>query len=165
MPESSTSARMSVHAALDLVLRHLAQPQAVGHVVKHVVVREQGVALEHHGGVALVGGQGVDGLAAQIDLALVRAFKARDHAQRGGFAAAGGAKQGDEGTGLHLQRHVVHGIKFLAGLGVIVNFGNMIQFDALGLFYSLVCHGQSTSFCFLLVPKNLMNRFISSTAP
>ena len=82
-----------VHDALaDLVLRHLAQLQAVGHVVEHVVVRQQGVGLEHHRGVALVGREGVDRLVTKVDLALVGAFKARDHAQRGGLAAAGGAE-------------------------------------------------------------------------
>ena len=57
----------------------LPQLQAVGYVVIDIVMGQQGVALEHHGGVPLVGGQGIDGLTAQVDFALVGAFKARDH--------------------------------------------------------------------------------------
>ena len=79
-----------VHAALDLRLGRLAQPEPVRHVIKHVVVRKQRVALEYHRRIALVGREGVDGLVAQIDFALVGALKARDHAQRRGLAAAGG---------------------------------------------------------------------------
>ena len=73
----------------------MAQLETVGNVIKHVVVGEKGVALEHHGGVALIRRESVDGLIAEIDLALVRAFKAGDHAQRRRFAAAGcGDNQG-----------------------------------------------------------------------
>ena len=106
---------------LDLVLGHLAQLQAVGHVVKYVVVGQQGVALEHHGGIAFVGGQGVDGLVAQIDLALVGAFKAGDHPQCGGLAAAGGAQQRHKAARLNIQRYVAHGVKILARLGILIN--------------------------------------------
>ena len=56
----------------------------------------------------------------------------------------------------------MHGIKFLAGFGVLIDFGDMIQFYALGLFCA-VGHDYSTSLVFLLVPKNLITRFISST--
>jgi hypothetical protein len=42
-----------VDARLDLVLGHLADLQAVGHVVEHAHVRVQRVVLEHHGDVAL----------------------------------------------------------------------------------------------------------------
>jgi hypothetical protein len=42
-----------VHARLDLVLGHLGDLQAVGHVVEHAHVRVQRVVLEHHGDVAL----------------------------------------------------------------------------------------------------------------
>ena len=80
-----------VHPGGDLLLGHLPGLQAVGHVVEHVVVGQQSVALEHHGGVPLMGGQVVDHLLVKADLAPVHRVEARDHAQQGGLAAAGGA--------------------------------------------------------------------------
>ena len=115
----------------DLVLGQLAQLQAVGHVVKDVVVREKRVALEHHGGVALVGGELVDGLAAKVNLSLVGALEAGDHAQDGGLAAAGRAKQGDKLAGLDVDVGVMDGVEVLTGLGVLVNLGDVVQTDAL----------------------------------
>ena len=97
---------------------------------------QQRIALEYHSGIALIGGQGIDGLTAQINLAFIGAFKAGDHAQGGGLAAAGRAQQGHEGTGLNLQRGVLHCIKILTRLGVLINLGNMVQAYALFLF----CH-------------------------
>ena len=128
-----------LHLLPDGGLVHLLDLQGVGHVVKHVVVREQCVALEYHGGIALVGGQDVDGLAAQIDFAFVRAFEACYHAQGGGLAAAGGTQQGHETARLNIQRNVMHGIKILAGLGILVNFGNMVKANAFALFRHFRC--------------------------
>ena len=124
------------HLALDLVLGHLAELEAVGHIVKDVVVREQGVGLEDHGGVALVGRELVDGLATQVDLALVGALEAGDHAQDRGLAAAGGTQQRHELARRDLQVGVVHGIEVLAGLGVLVDLGDVLQTKAL----LLLCH-------------------------
>ena len=95
---------------------------------------QQGVALKNHGGVPLVGGHGIDGLVAQINFALVGTFKAGDHAQRGGLSAAGGTQKRDKGTGLDLQIGVLHSIEILFGLGVLIDFGNMFQANALFLF-------------------------------
>ena len=81
------------HAALDLVLGDLAQAQAVRNVVKHIVVWEQGIALEYHRCIALVGGQLIDRFSAEVNLAFVRAFKARDHTQGSGLAASGRTQQ------------------------------------------------------------------------
>ena len=125
--------------SFDLGLGHFAQAQAVSHVVKHVVMREQGVALEHHGGVALVGGQGIDGFAAQIDFALVRAFESCHHAQGCGLTAAGRAQQGHEAARLNIQRNVMYGIEVLAGLGILVNLGNMVKANAFALFRHFRC--------------------------
>ena len=91
---------------------------------------QQRVALKHHGSVPLVGGQGIDGLIAQIDFALVRALKARDHAQCGGFAAAGGAQQRHKGARFDFQIGILHGVKILAGFWVFVDFGDMLQTNA-----------------------------------
>ena len=95
----------------------MAQLETVGNVIKHVVVGKKGIALEHHGGVALIRRESVDGLVAEIDLALVRAFKAGDHAQRRRFAAAGGTEQRDEFARLDDERVILDGVKSLPVLG------------------------------------------------
>ena len=115
------------HLGANLRFGHVAQLQAVGHVVEDVHVGEQRVALEHHCRVALVGGQLVDGLVAQVDFALVRGLKAGDHAQRGGLAAAGGAQQGHELARLDVQVDGIHGLEGLVGLGVQIYFGYALQ--------------------------------------
>ena len=119
---------------LDNILGKLAQLQAIGHVVINVVMGKQRVALEHHGGIPLVGGQLIDLLAAQPDAALVGAFKAGDHTKRGGLAAAGGAQQRHKAARLNIQAHLIHRVEILLGLGINVNFGNPVQFNTLFLF-------------------------------
>ena len=83
-------------AAVDLVLGQLAQLQGEGHVLVHRHVGVQGVALEHHGDVAVLGLHVVDQLAADVQLTLADLLQAGHHAQGGGLAAAGGADQHDE---------------------------------------------------------------------
>ena len=122
------------NALIHLLLGHLAQLQAIGHVVVHVVVREQGVALEDHRRIALVGRQRVDRLVAQVDFARIRAFKARNHAQRRRLAAAGRAQQRHKAARLDGQGHVVDRVKLLAGLRVVVDLGDMLQANAFFLF-------------------------------
>ena len=120
----------------DHILRELAELQSVSHVVEHVDVRQQSVALEHHCRVSLVGRQVVDCLAADIDLALVRALESRDHAEDGGLSAAGGAEQGDELTGFHIKVDILDRVKRLLSLRIFIDLGNMIKAYALFLF----CH-------------------------
>ena len=66
---------------------------AEGHVVQHVQVREQRIALEHHGGAALGRAAVGDVLAAQQNLARTDALVAGDHPQGGRLAAARGPEQ------------------------------------------------------------------------
>ncbi len=106
-PESSRGLRSSrcdelqdlgglVDARLDLVLGHLGDLQAVGHVVEVRHVRVQRVVLEHHRDVALGRLQVVDHAVADADVAARDFFEARDHAQQRGLAAARGADDDDE---------------------------------------------------------------------
>ena len=134
------------HAPVDFRLGHLAQPQAIGHVVKHVVVGEQRIALKHHGGIALVGGEGVDGLLPQVDFTLVRAFKAGNHPQGGGFAAARGPQQRHKAARLDVQGYILHRVKGLAGFGVGVDLGNMVQPNPFLLLAGHVSHSPSGAF-------------------
>ena len=77
-----------VDAALNLALINLAQFEAEGQVVSHGHVRVEGVALEDHGDVAVLWSDVVDHLVADQQGAVGDVFEARDHAQRGGLAAA-----------------------------------------------------------------------------
>ena len=97
------------HALVDLVLRGLAQLQAERHVLVNGHVGIQRVVLEHHGDVAVLGGNVVHQAVADVQLALADLFQAGDHAQGGGFAAAGGADQNDEFLIGDLQVEVLYG--------------------------------------------------------
>ena len=75
----------------------------------HGEVGEESVALENSGNIALIGWEVGYVLAFQQDGAGGGDFKACDHAERGGFAAAGGAYESMEFTGREAQVDVVYG--------------------------------------------------------
>ena len=81
---------------VDLVLRDVAQLQGERHVLAHGHVRIQGVALEDHGDVAVLGGHVVHELAVDVQLAGGDLLQAGHHAQRGGLTAAGRANKHNE---------------------------------------------------------------------
>ena len=81
---------------LHFILGDVAKPEAVLDVFTDGQVGEDGVALEHHADVALVGGHVVDDLVAEGDGAALDGVEARDHAKQRGFAAAGGSEQSEE---------------------------------------------------------------------
>ena len=83
--------------------------QAVADVLGHVHVREQGVVLEHRVDVAVVGRHAGHRLAREVDLARGGLLEARDHAQRGGLAAARGAEERVERAAGHRQAHGIDG--------------------------------------------------------
>ena len=85
-----------VDAALDLVLRGLAQLQTERHVLVHSHVRIQSVVLEHHGDVALLGRDVVAQTAVNVELAFADLFQTGDHAQGGGLTAAGRTDENDK---------------------------------------------------------------------
>ena len=153
------------HLFPDLLPAELPELQPVGHVVEHVVMGKQRVALKDHGRIPLVGGQLVNGLVPEIDFPLVRGFKAGDHPQRRGLSAAGGPQQRHEAARFNVQIHVVNRVKILSGLRVLINLADMTQPDALGRLISVSAHVDSTSLTFRLVPKCLMIKFIRTTDP
>ena len=81
---------------VDNVLALLAQLQGEGHVLIDGHVRVQGVVLENHRNVPVLGRDVVHQLAVDVKLALGDLLETRDHSQRRGLAAAGGADQNDE---------------------------------------------------------------------
>ena len=76
-----------------LGLADAAHLELVGDVVEHAQMREQRVALEHHGRAALDRRQADDVAAADPHVAVGRLLVARDHAQDGGLAAAARTEQ------------------------------------------------------------------------
>jgi hypothetical protein len=83
--------------------------QAVADVLGHRHVREQCVVLKDDADVAAVGRQLVDALAAHRHLAGGLRNEAGNDAQQRGLAAAAGAQQRHQFTGVDVERHVVDG--------------------------------------------------------
>ena len=83
-------------AGVDLGLRAAGDLEREAEVLAHGHVRVERVGLEDHGDVARARRQVVDHPAADADLAAGDLLEPRDHAQRRGLAAAGGADQRDE---------------------------------------------------------------------
>ena len=92
--------------AVDLVLGNLLEGQAEGDVLVNGHMGIQGVVLEDHGDVPVLGSHVVDHPVADVQLAAGDVLQARDHPQSGGLAAAGGAHQDDELLVLNFQIQV-----------------------------------------------------------
>ena len=101
---------------VDLVLRHLAQPQRVGHVLVHRLLGVQRIRLEHHRDVAVPGFEVVDPLATELDVALGDELQPGDHPQRGRFTASGRAQQAEELAVGDLQVEVSDGLDLVVPL-------------------------------------------------
>jgi hypothetical protein len=85
----STSSSASLTLAA-LFLAELVVFEAKRHVLRHIEVREERVALEHRVDVALMWGHARDIVAVEQDASAGRTLEAGDHAQRGGLPAPGG---------------------------------------------------------------------------
>ncbi|MNV64405.1 hypothetical protein D3C71_1570450 [compost metagenome] len=81
--------------------------EAEGDILRNTHVRKQRVTLEHRVDPTLERRQIVDRLAREADLTVADMLEAGDGAQQGGFAAAGGAEQGEEFVVGNVDRHVV----------------------------------------------------------
>ena len=103
------NARGLTHARVDLGFREPPQLQRERHVLVHGHVRVQGVVLEDHGDVAILGGHVVDDAVADANGPLGDLLQPGDHPQRRALAAPAGADQhGKLGVG-DVQVHRVHG--------------------------------------------------------
>lgn len=85
-----------INALRNLLVIKTLHLEAEGDILRNTHVRKQRVALEHRVDPALERRQVIDRFARETDLALADLFEAGDGAQQGGFAAAGGAEQGEE---------------------------------------------------------------------
>jgi hypothetical protein len=95
---------------LDHRLGGAAQAHAEADVLLHGHVRVQGVVLEDHGDVAVLGLLVGDHPVADGDLAVGDLVQAGDHAQDGRLAAARRADQDHELAAVDLEGHVAHGL-------------------------------------------------------
>ena len=147
--------RRLANLLVNLVLGNFAELQGEGHVVVHGHVGVQGVALEDHGDVAVLGGHLVHDLAVDGKLTARDALEAGNHAQRRGLAAAGGADKDNKLAVGDVEVEVLNGhdalvgdleVALLLGLGgllakvvllglldVRIDLGNVLQAD--------FCHG------------------------
>ena len=121
-----------VDALVDLVLGHLLQLEREGDVVAHGEVRVQGVRLEHHGDVAILGFEVVHDLAADAQLAGRDRLEPGDHPQRGRLAAAGRPDEHQELAVGDVERQLVYGVK-----PVVVHLVDLVEHD--------VPHGRTPS--------------------
>ena len=127
-----------VHPPGNLLLRHLAHRQGKRHIVIYTHLRIQGIVLEHHGKVPLTGFGIVAQLIANPQLAFGDFLQTGNHAQGGGFAAAGGTHEHDEFPIPDVQREIIH-----CTLALIVNFADILQNDLchIAFLFPLVCTG------------------------
>ena len=141
--------RRLIHPGLDLILGVLPQLQGELHVLPDGHVGVQGVVLEHHGDVTILGGHVVHELAVDVQLAAADLLQSGDHPQRGGLAAAGGANQHDELLVLDLQVEVLHRQNALVGdleigllllLALLLFLGLTVGIDFLDVFQDHFCH-------------------------
>src|SRR5699024_7263928 len=86
------------HTPLDVTLGDLAILEAESDVVEYRLVREQGVVLKHQAQITLVDRHFIDPPPAYEDVSFAGLEQSRDHAQRGGLAAARRAKERNEAT-------------------------------------------------------------------
>jgi hypothetical protein len=73
-------------------------------------MRVERVVLEHHGDVAVHGREVVDPLRSDPDIAGGDFLQPRDHPERRGLAAAGGADEDHELAVADVEVHVLHGV-------------------------------------------------------
>jgi len=106
-------------AFLSIRFVHLANFQTEADVLTDGQIREEGIGLEHHAHIALIGRFLGDVLAVQGDGTGIDRFKSGDHAQGGGFTAAGRSEEGHKFALFHLEVEILH------RRNAAVDFGNV----------------------------------------
>jgi hypothetical protein len=105
----------------DLVRLGTAQLERKAHIVGDRHMRIERVVLEHHCNVALFGLDIVDDAVADRNRARGDIFQAREHAQQGRLAAAGGTDQHDELAVLDRNRHAVQDLEIAERFSHVAN--------------------------------------------
>ena len=121
--------------AVDLVLGHVAEFQGECHVVVHGHMRIQGVALEDHGDVAILGRYVIDALSVDDKIAVGDLFKTCHHSERRGLAAARRTDEHDEFLVLNVQAEFLYGDNaFVRDLQIELLFRLVVLLSGLLLF-------------------------------
>jgi len=116
-----------LNALVDLGLGGLAELKTESHVIINSHVRIQGVVLENHGDVAILGRYVVYELIADVEFAVGDLFKTRDHSQSGGFSAAGRTYENDKFLIFDVQAEIAYS-SYAAGINLV------------NVFQSYACH-------------------------
>ncbi len=116
-----------LNALVDLGFGGLAELKTKGHVVIYSHVRIQGVVLENHGDIAILGSYVVYELVADVKLAVGDLFKTCYHSKSGGLSAARGADQNDKFLIFDVEAEIAYS-RYAAGIHLV----NMFQ--------SYACH-------------------------
>ncbi len=90
-----------LHGGIDFRAGLARNAQAERNVLCNGHIGKERISLKHHADIALVGPQVHHVLAVDFNRAVVRGFKAGNHAQNCGLAAARWAEKGDEFTLFH----------------------------------------------------------------
>ena len=98
-----------VHPRVDLRLRHLAEFQPERHVVVHRHVRIEGVVLEHHRDIPILGRHIVDEFVPDVHLALGDLLEPGDHPQNRRLSTTGRTDQNEELRVLDDEVHLANG--------------------------------------------------------
>ena len=109
--------RDRLHPGPHLCRRRLPDPEREGDVVEDVHVREEREALEDHAELPVARLPVGDTLSADVDVARRRRLEPRDHVERRGLAAPGGAHEDGELAVGDVEAHPVHGAAGAKRLG------------------------------------------------
>jgi hypothetical protein len=96
------------HPPGPLLLGHALHLQREAHVLRDALARVQGVVLEHHRDVPVLGRHEGDVLLADLDAPAVQRLQPGQHAQRGGLPGSGRADQDHELAILDVQVEGLH---------------------------------------------------------
>ena len=99
------------------VFRHLAQLEAIGHVVNHVEVRKEGVLLEDHADIALMHRLAAKVFPVEQDGAAVVGLQPGNELQECRFAGAAGADDRHQLAGFDAERNLLETVR-CSGIGV-----------------------------------------------
>ena len=109
---------------IDLVLRRVTQLQGESHVFINSHVGVQGVVLEDHGNIPVLGGHVVDQTVADVQFTAGNLLQAGDHTQGGRLTTAGRSNQNDEFLVLDLQVELLDSNDtFIGDLQVVLLLG------------------------------------------
>ena len=104
----------------DLLLGEVAQLKAIGNIIEHIIVRQQSVALEHHGGIALIGGQLIDGLAAEVISPASGLSKPAIMRSVVVLPQPEGPSRGDKAARRDIEVGIMDGVEVLAGFWILM---------------------------------------------